>query len=252
MKLGVIGAAALTLVLATAASGCAKSAATGGGHDTAKTAGTVKTGTVCTAGQAANGYTLTVPEEPDAGVNQLTASCWASIAPTKEAQVDTGTVPAGASAVFKVAWSQKALYVWAYAAKWPLYDAGRDAFEHDGTEFDISGTHSHAGPFGSHTFYANVIEGTNKVAAIQGNVATPLNAMTKVIQGKRYNAELIVPWSAVKVAAPAKGQTFQFDPGQDFGNGSGARVAQIFWAGVPASNPDWAHKTTQWGEITLG
>lgn len=241
-----------TLVVAAA---MALTAGCGGGASRPNSAANGQGGAkaaACTKGGAAKGPTLTVPAEPNSGVDRPTAACWAGIAATKETQVDAGKVPAGASAVFKTAWSKKDLYVWVYAARWPLHDAGSAPFENDATEFDISGTNDHAGAFGSHTFHAAVVEGAQKVAAIQGHAASPLVAITKVVQGKGYDAELIVPWSAVGVSAPAKGQKYQFDMGQDFGNSKGARLAQIFWAGAPGSQPDWSHDTLNWGVITLG
>lgn len=215
----------------------------------------------CTKGAAGSGPGLAVAAEPAAGVATPTAKCWASIKPTTMGVTDTGTLPKGASATFKVAWSPKNLYISAWTATWPLYNAGSPEssnwWESDTTEFTVSGTDGHTGPYSSgHTYQLAVVEdGSLQTSGDNGANASPMpTGLAKIVSGKGFYTELIVPWATLGVSAPAKGQKYQFDIGQDFGNSSGQRVAQMVWQANPAdagTANDWHQDTHDWGTITL-
>ena len=231
-------------------------------------AASTTTGTVggCVKGAAAAGATLTAPEEPSQGVISPTAACWAGIQPTPVAVVDTGTTPAGASAEFWAAWSSQYLYIRTYAATWPLEDAANDAagawWESDTTEYGVSGLDTHAGNYctvtASDPTYQLAIttkgilerSGCNGVSALP-----PPSALEHTVQGKGFYTELVVPWATLKVTAPASGQKYQLDVGQDFGSSTGTRLVQLVWqadAALASGSGDWHANTQHWGTLVLG
>lgn len=239
-------------ILAVVAAGALLAACGGGGSANGGGSGS------CAKGAAAAGNQLTVAQEPDSGVANPTAKCWAGVAPTSMSVVDVGSAVSGTSATFKAAWSKKDLYVMAYAQVWPINNAGGTSWwNSDATEFGVSGLDSHAGAFTSGDIYQLAVtsDGTLQTSGVNGTNASPApTALAKIIQNKGFYTELVVPWSTLQVAAPAKGQKYQFDIGQDFGDSSGNRLAQLVWQANPAmaSSSDWHQDTSQWGDITLG
>lgn len=234
-------------------------AACGGSGGSANTGGTATGGSGCAKGATAKGNQLTIPKESDGGVSTPTAACWASIAPTSLTIPDVGTgAPTGDSTYFKEAWTPKALYIMTWTQEWPLSNAGgANWWQSDATEFNISGEDTHAGAFNNaNTFQIGVTEdGTLDTSGQNGTNASPApTAIAKVVANKGFYTELIVPWATLQVASPAKGQKYQGDIGQDYGDSSGNRVAQLAWQADPskASSSDWHADTSQWGDITLG
>jgi hypothetical protein len=253
--------APLVAVAASAAllAGCGSAATSGGtGGATASNATSTASSGGCAAGAAASGTTLVVPQEPDSGVDKTTGNCWASIKPTTMGVADVGSAVAGTSATFAVAWSPKDLYIRAYAVTWPLNNAGgANWWQSDATEFDISGADDHAGAFTDGNQYQLAItsDGTLQTSGDNGAAASPApTALVQVVQNKGFYTELIVPWATLQVSAPKKGQKYQFDIGQDFGDSGGNRLAQMVWQADPskASSSDWHQDTSQWGDIQLG
>ena len=235
------------------ACGAAGGAATGGGTAGGTTGGSSGS---CAAGSAASGTTLTVPQEPDSGVNTPTGKCWASIKPTTMGVTDVGTLPSGDSAVFEVAWSAKYLYIRSYSTTWPLQNNGGTSWwNSDATEFGISGNDGHSGVFSSGNDYQLAIttDGVLQTSGVNGSAASPApTPKVQVVNGKGWYAELTVPWATLQVKSPAKGGKYQFDIGEDYGDSSGNRLAQMAWQATPGGTNDWHDDTSQWGDIVLG
>jgi|GEM_PF-5285245 len=212
----------------------------------------------CATGAAAAANQITVAQEPDGGVSTPAGKCWASVPPTTMAVLDVGTAVSGTSATFKVAWSKKDLYILADTQVWPINNAGgANWWQSDATEFGVSGSDSHSGAFTSGNTYQLAItsDGTLQTSGDNGTNANPApGAIAKIVANKGFYTELVVPWGTLQVSAPAKGQKYQFDIGQDFGDSSGNRLAQMVWQANPAmaSTSDWHQDTSQWGDITLG
>ncbi len=177
------------------------------------------------------------------------ANCWGSIAYTAMNNPSTGTVPAGSSGEFKVAWSAQDLYVLAYVQSWPLYNAGATAFKDDNVEFYVAGDDTKlSGAYGPADCHYNVPYTDAESAGAGCQITGPVTAVTKTVQGVGYYDELIVPWSTLRVSAPAKGQQYSFTIAYDIPNSSGTRLGQDEWAGGANNN---ASETLDWGTITL-
>ena len=252
---------------ATLMAGCGSTTSGGGsGKSTAQSSTTTSTASGCVKGGAAQGATLTAPQEPSSGVLSPTGACWADIQPTPIAVVDTGTTPKGDSAEFWAAWSPTYLYIRVYAATWPLEDAANDAagqwWESDTTEYGVSGLDNHAGNYcsvsASDPTYQLAIttkgvlerSGCNGVSAIP-----PPSPFEHTVQGKGFYTELVVPWGMLKVSQPASGQKYQLDVGQDFGDSTGTRLVQLAWQADPSQasgSGDWHANTQHWGTVILG
>ena len=203
----------------------------------------------CASGGAAHGVILPATQEPDAGVDKPTGTCWTKIAPTPIANVTFGTAPAGSSASVRVAWSAKALYVLCSVKAWPLYAAAPAStwWQNDACEFYVSGSNTHSGPYGAHDGQIGLVYSGGLQAGPNSKVAlSALKGIVKVRANKGYGALLIVPWSALGVTHPAKGQSYQFDDAVDYGSSSGKYVAQVSWTGSGLFG-----STKAWGAITL-
>jgi hypothetical protein len=230
----------------------------GGGGGTAGNAGGSGGGGAaasgCNPGNAGSGTTLTVPQEPDSGVDSPTGKCWDAIKPTPVGIPAIGTAPSGASTTFKLAWSAKGLYILAWTQQWPLdaKNCGSNWWQCDTTEITVSGADDHAGAYdgSSNTFQFGIVnDGSLKTGNNGSNAPTSLvKAQTKIVQNKGFYSELFVPWQAIGVSAPKKGQKFQFDIAEDYGDGQGNRTAQYVWAG----DQEFWHDDSKWGDITLG
>lgn len=234
---------ASTILLAACGAGGGTAANTGGGKGGGGAGG-------CAAGAAGTATAVTVAAEPDSGVSTPTSKCWASIKPTPISIVGNGTIPSGDATTFKVAWSAKALYIQAYTTEWPINAAGgANWWQSDTTEYTVSGTDDHGGSFDSQTFQWGVVsDGT--LGAGTGAASAPAQPTPQVskVANKGFYTELTVPWSIIGVSAPKKGQKYQFDLAQDYGDSSGNRVGQAVWAG----DGNFYNNTTNWGDITLG
>jgi len=205
----------------------------------------------CAAGAAGSANAVTVAAEPDSGVATATGKCWASIKGTPITVVGTGSIPSGDATTFKVAWSAKALYVQAYSAEWPINAAGgANWWQSDATEYTVSGTDDHGGAFDSQTFQWGVIsDGTLGAGTGASTAPAQPTPLVSKVANKGFYTQLTVPWSILGVTAPKKGQKYQFDLAQDYGDASGARVGQALWIG---SGSNFYNSTTDWGDITLG
>lgn len=236
------------LVSGTMIAGCGSAPATGatGGTSTA----TAASGG-CQPGATGSATTLTVPAEPDSGVSSPTGKCWASIKPTPIDNVAVPAIPSGDSTTFQVAWSAKGLYIMSTDLEWPLSDAGgANWWQDDATEFAVSGADDHGGAYGPNTFQFGIDNGGTLDAGTNASTASPQpTAKVQINKGKGFQAELFVPWATLQVAKPAKGQVYQFNIAEDYGNASGARVGQALWASTDAT---FYNSTTNWGDITLG
>ena len=228
----------------------AKASKTTAGAHAPKAPTTTTTAAACATGTAASGILLTVQQEPAKEIATPKGKCWASIPYTPIAKLSTGTVPSGAKAQFKTAWTPKDLYILAYVQKWPLYYANQGATHDDDTvEFYLAGNDTFATSYGPLDCQYNVVfNGTvsKTTTCNTGRAGTPV---TRIVKGTGYYDELIVPWSMLKVANPAKGQEYAFSLAVDLASSTGKRLAQIEWAG--GKNNDWS-ETKNWGNITLG
>lgn len=203
----------------------------------------------CVPGAAAHGVILPAAQEPNAGVDQPAGACWAKIAATPIANVTFGTPPSGSSAAVRVAWSTKALYVLCSVHAWPLYAAAPASawWQNDACEYYVSGSNSHSGAYGAHDGQIGLIYSGGLHAGPNSKVAvSALKGLTKVTPKEGYSTLLIVPWSALGVGKPAKGQSYQFDAAIDYGDASGKYVAQVTWTGSGLFS-----STQQWGAIAL-
>ena len=252
------GPATLLCLLASTALIAACGSSPSGGTANGSSATTTASSGSCATGAAAPGSTLTVPEEPASGVSTPQGSCWSSIKPTPITVVDTGTQPSGTSASFQVAWSAQDLYIRSYSATWPLENQGNAAagnwWESDCTEFDISGANDHGGVFTSGNQYQLGVttDGVLQTSGANGSGASPApTPKVQIVNGKGWYAELIVPWATLQVK-PAKGGTYQFDIGEDYGSSTGTRLVQLAWQAQVGGSTDWHNDTSQWGDIVLG
>ncbi len=245
----------LTSSALIAACGSAGGGAGNAAGTASSSAGAAASSGSCAAGAAASGSTYTVPQEPDSGVNTPAGKCWASIKPTPMNVTDVGTLPSGESAEFWIAWSAQDLYIRAYATTWPLENnGGANWWQSDATEFDVSGTDGHGGVFSNGDKYQIAItsDGVLQTSGVNGSAASPApTPKVQIVNNKGWYSELIVPWATLQVK-PAKGGKYEFDIGEDFGDSSGNRVAQMAWQATPGGTNDWHDDTSQWGDIVLG
>lgn len=227
-------------------------AAGSGGSSGGSSGGTGGGAAGCNPGDAGKGTQLTVPQEPDSGVDTPDGKCWGSIKPTPITNVGNGTIPSGDSTTFKVAWSSKGLYIRAETTEWPLNNAGgSNWWNSDATEFTVSGADDHGGTFdNSNTFQlAITTDGTLQTSGTNGSNANPApTAKIKINNGKGWVSELFVPWQTLQVSGAKKGNKYQFDIAEDYGDSSGNRTGQVVWAG----DGGFYNNTTNWGDITLG
>jgi len=253
--LGTTGMRATSTVLALLVSTALLGACGGSGGSANTGGGAAAAG--CAKGTAAKGNQLSVAAAPDGSVATTDGKCWTGIAPTTVTVADVGSgTPSGDSTWFKLAWSSKNLYILTYTTEWPLSNAGgTNWWQSDTTEFDVSGTDDHAGAFttGNQYQFGVVEDGTLQPGQNAPNASPQPTPLVKIVPNKGFYTELVVPWATLQVSKPAKGQKYQFDLGQDYGDSSGARVAQIVWQADPsmASSSDWHADTSQWGDITL-
>ena len=227
-----------------------KSSKTTGGASASKTTSTTTAAAACATGTAASGILLTVPQEPAKEIATPKGKCWASIPYSPIAKLSTGTVPSGAKAQFKTAWTSKDLYILAYVQKWPLYYANPASTHDDDTvEFYLAGNHTFASSYGPLDCQYNVVFNGTVSKTTTCNTGLAGTPVTQIVKGTGYYDELIVPWGMLQVAKPAKGQEYAFSVAVDMASSTGKRLAQVEWAG--GSNNDWS-ETKNWGNITLG
>ena len=201
---------------------------------------------------------ITVPEEPASGVATLTSNCWAQIAPTPIANlipgVGTAQVPGGKNPTVQAAWTSNDLYLKCNVYAWPLYAASASApATDDACEFMVAGSTSRTGTFSPHE--AHITIAYNSTTPALGTHGSALNslagftAQNSVQSGKGYMIELTVPWSALGVTAPAKGNSYAFDAAVDYNNAQGQYVA---YADITGTNNHPCCYTNSWTSITLG
>ncbi len=203
----------------------------------------------CSSGGAAQGVILPAVGQPDAGVDKPTGTCWAKIAPTPITNVTFGSAPPGSSASVRVAWSSKALYVLCSVKAWPLHAAAPAStwWQNDACEFYVSGSNAHSGSYGAHDGQIGLVYSGGLYAGPNSKVTLgALKGVANVRAKKGYDALLIVPWSALGVTHPAKGQSYQFDEAVDYGSSTGKYVGQLSWTGTGLFG-----NTKAWGAVTL-
>ncbi len=224
-----------------ASSSVPASSSTAASSTTTSTAG-------CASGAAGTATLITVPKEPDSGVNTISGGCWTGIAPTPIVNSVIGTAPSNVSAWTKVAWSPTDLYVLAWVAEWPLPTSGASLWNGQTVEFYVSGNNTKGGNLGAQDAQFGVMAGSTTVhQGTKGFATMPLGQST-IVQNKGYYAELIVPWSSMAVSAPASGQQYKFDVAADFSDSTGKQVAQTMWVGTQNNY----QSTSTWGSIQLG
>lgn len=232
-------AVAAALVLAACGAQAAGGAGAGGGAGGAGS---------CAAGSASSTAVLTVPAEPDAGVGSVTASCWQRIQPTPITNVVIGTAaPAGTSAWMKVAWSARNLYALVWVQEWPLPAAGASLWNSQTVEYYVSGDNNKGGSFGPTDGQFGILVGDATANNGTDNLTGEPTTLQRVVSGKGYFAELVVPWSMLSVSKPTKGQQYKFDVAVDFGNSTGKQIAQTMWQGGQNNYQN----TSGWGSIQL-
>jgi|GEM_PF-6369742 len=202
----------------------------------------------CAAGLIGTQTNVVAPRVGALAVDKPDSACWSQIAPTPFYQQMFATLPnketpqqAGS---FKTAWSSKYLFVNVQVNKWPLLDSTKlPIYEVDEVEIgvgpnDRNGTFTSSEGYGQYTF-----DGKNGIVKIYPDAQWS----SKVIQGKGYIAEAIIPLKDIHVTA-AKGSIVGLSVGADIPiQPVGSRVF-VLWAGVFGF---WG-SDAQWGTITLG
>lgn len=227
----------------------------GAGHSSGSKA--VAAGVQCVSSPAASGAIGTAAQEPATGVSAISGSCWAQITGTPITEAVIGSMPAGASATWKAAWTPQDLYVYAdVVTERAVINTNTGApWEDDSVEIYLSGTNDHSGAYPGLTGQLLINSGglTNSTLGTD-HAALPTTHATATEQTSStgYQILLSMPWGNLGVSTPAQGTKIGFTIGVDFpGTGAAHRAdggGQVMWQGT---STNW-ESDAAWGVLQLG
>lgn len=250
--LAACGTAAPTTSLSSSSAASATSSATTSYTSASSTASSTTPGSQ----QSPSVSPTQIPEEQSSCINVTTGACWAKIAGTPVSKVVIGSMPLGASATWKAAWTPQALYVYANVVTpgTPVNTNTSALWEDDGVEIYLSGTNDHSGPYPKYTgqLLVNSAGLTNSTLGTDHTLLpTPGAKATEQMSSTGYQILLSLPWSDLGVKAPAQGTKIGFTLAVDFaGTGAVSRAkggAQVTWYGT-VNNWD---NDSAWGILQL-